>query len=189
MRKENWSTNKVYFQYLNNNRTIVIDKKDGYACYASFKQEYFKNDGIFVLMNFHKPETIIYIKDYLTQLSKIFKCNIIYINDDKIEVTNFKNFYHLKIFATMFRYLFENANNRPEKNVEFIKSFVEDKRAEDVLWKFIDNFNNVKFNNGNWNHCISKNQGATPLNLRTTKDLNDNKWTGYQPIHDFFNKK
>lgn len=189
MRKENWNTNKVYYQYLDDNKKTIINRTNGSPCYSEFNSSDFKNNGIFVLMNFNKPETTIYIKDYLNQLSKIFKCKIVYINDDKIEVINFKNYYHLKIFATMFRYLFENGHDKPERNVEFIKSFVEDKRTKDVLWKFIDNFNNVKFNNGNWNHCISKNNSVTPLNLRTIKDLNNNKWTGYQPIHDFFNKK
>lgn len=188
MREEDWRKNKVYYKYLDKNKKIIIDKSEGSACYANFQSNNFKNDGIFVLKNFHKSETVVYIKKYLIQLSKIFKCNIVYINDDEIEVTNFKNYYHLKIFGVMFRYLFENITTKGDDNIKLLKLFTEDKRNKDVLWKFIDNFNTVKFNMGSTNHCISKNW-QEPLLLKTTKDLHNHTWKNYSPIHDFFNKK
>lgn len=186
MRNESWSDNRVYYKHLNKDLGVISNCSHGIQCYAETIQ--IKNDDIIELFNFHKEETKEFSEEYIKKLSQIFNCKLEFINEDCIRIQNFKIIGHLKIFATMFRYLFENAHNKPEKNVEFIKSFVEDKRAKDVLWKFIDNFNNVKFDNGNWNHCISKNNSVTPLNLRTIKDLNNNKWTGYQPIHDFLIK-
>lgn len=184
MRKEHWSTNFIYYKYLDNNDKIILDASKGTYCYSALGENKFNINNSIILFDFHKEETEIYIKDYLKKLSKIFNIKIVYINDDEIKVSGFKSYFYFKLFLTLFRYLFENTTGNIEMVKNFFKSYIEDKRNKDLLYKLIDNFNKTKFRLGNNNHCIYNNK---TLNLKTTKDLeNYSSDKNYSLIHNFF---
>jgi len=187
VRTEKWSNNKVYYRVLNKEKQQVQNVSQGSACYSGIQ---YNNDYIYELLNFRKEETQKYIKNYVTKLSNIFKCNLEFVNDNIIHVNNFKSRKHLLLFLTMFRYLFENQASKPELNEKMIRLFVEDNNENDLLSQFILAFNKACYYHGNSNHCISEiSSNFKELRIRTNEELmNDSLTSGYSPIHQFFKK-
>lgn len=190
MRSQNWKQNQVYFKLITENQTYC--SLNGESCYSSIRRVIVEVNSKLILTNFHKEETQEYIKNYILKLSKIFKFKYKFNNDDEIEITELRSTFYMNTFLCMFRYLFENIGDNGNLNKNLIKTFVEDKRRKDLLWKFTDAFNTSKFTMKCTNHCISSTDRVNSLRLRTTKELEEydkipNK--GYSQIHSFFKKE
>lgn len=127
---------RVFYAIKNNDKT-VISELGGTACYSALYNRYgFEENHELILNKFLCEQTVTYHKKYLEKLSKIFKINIKYLEEDSISVTGFKNKHHIKIFLTMFRMLFEvissyggdgKGTSHIEKTIAFFEDFVNNK--------------------------------------------------------------
>ncbi len=185
-RVEAWGSNKVYYCYLDKGNKIIKNASQGSVCYSSLTSGIFNLNNKIQLFKFYKQENEIYVKDYLSKLSKIFNIKIKFLEEDKIEVTGFKSFFYFKLFLTFFRYLFENTVDNTLAS-RFLKYYIEDKSRKDLLYKLIKSIKETNFRLGNNNHCIVS-TSPKDLKLKTIKELEEYNPRGYSPIHEFFIK-
>jgi hypothetical protein len=185
MKDHKFSGNYVYFKY-----GSVNCLESSSMCYSGIKKKDFGKDCALELKYFLRKETLAYAKEYILMLEKIFKCTIEWCTEDHIKVNNFKDFYMLKIFTTLFRFLFEQGYSNHKLTVKFLKSFTDKKDSEDFLLSLIESYNDVSFTVNNTNHDL-RNDEKNDLKLRTTEELENFKFSEekYSPVHNFFNKK
>jgi hypothetical protein len=178
---------KVCFSYSIKNSNVT-DKKTS-DCYGGlFRIDTdLVSDTTITLYDFLAEETHMYSKKYIDKLCKIFDLKYTFFeNNTIVEVTNFKNKFYLKSFLTLFRILFEGCyyNQKAELNVEFIKSFVENKyKIKDLLERLIHCHNESKLHLGP-GHCIKSSNES--VKLLTKKDLLNYKPDNYYQVQEFF---
>lgn len=85
----------------------IVKRQQGGACYKAIYDMDFKKIYSINLSRFLCEETEIYHKKFIKNIAKIFELNVVYKNDDEIEVIGFKKKLDIKIFLAMFRMLFE----------------------------------------------------------------------------------
>lgn len=140
-----------------------------------------------VLGNYLAKGTSEYAEKYIKKLSKIFDIKCKFLNEDKslVEISNIQSKLYLKMFLTMFRILFENNSNIPEKNIKFVKNFVENTfKIKDLLKRFIHCHMEADLFLGS-GHCIKFNKERKML-LQTKKDLQNYKSNSYAGVQNFF---
>lgn len=90
--------------------TINVDylkKSTNCFSYIFWNNSEFDINSVITLTNFRTEELEQYIEKYFEILSNIFKIELIFLDKETIEVKGFKSLFHLKIFLTLYRILFE----------------------------------------------------------------------------------
>ena len=165
-------------------KNLDVDYSKGTPCFQDIFHiidEKFDTNTVITLTNFTVESSQKYIKKYFEILSIIFKIEIVHIDENTIEVKNFKSLFYLKSFLTMYRLLFEPCHHYNdegcikdfEKNLIFFEELCNsDFKKLDQLEQLCTSYNNAEiYKHG---HCLKDNSKSL-LKIISIKDLENYK--------------
>jgi hypothetical protein len=167
------------------------------ACYRDiYHLDSITEDFKLTLSDFLCEETLIYHKEYIKRISKIFGLTVEYENKNRIHVVGFKNLTIMKVFLAMFRILFEIYSAYPKtleedykkETISFMKDFCKCKRkgpSRDQLERFCY-FYNLNGIYGGGGHGLTSSRGDKVALLKKSDIEKRSKKRG---VLDFFDIK
>lgn len=161
----------------------------GTTCYSGlFGIKDFNEEDVLNLTTFLAEGTSDYAKVYIEKLCFIFDVKFKHEKEDSIIVTGFKNLFYLKSFLTLFRILFENYTNKPQKNINFLKSFIENEyKIKDVLKRLLYCHKEKELDLGEGHGITQSHKGInTELTKKVLKSYIPND---YCSVNEFFTIK
>lgn len=189
-----YESHYVTYKVMNGDKTI--ESATDSACFSQiFKMAYNMQNEI-ELLNFLRVETAKYAPDFIKKISRICGVKTVFISEDHIRVSGFKNKFLMKTFLTMYRILFEankaynggTIEDVIKQRILFFEAFVNKSEACEhrCNLKRLLHFHNlhIKKTLGNSNHCLTNGYGPTLLIKSRLQLLNHRSGEG---VHDFFN--
>lgn len=184
-----------YVTYKVINAGVEIQSKNNASCFSSLFQIRHDIKNEIELLNFLRVETAMYAPEFIKKISRICGVKTIFISENHIRVSGFKNLFLTKTFLTMYRLLFESnkgygmtIENVIKQRILFFEAFINKSDACEYrcnLKRFIY-FHNLHIKNtlGNSNHCM-KGSSTGDISIKSRLQLLNH--TGRSRVHDFFN--
>lgn len=188
-----YSSHCVTYKVMNGDKTI--ESATDSACFSQiFKMAYNMRNEI-ELLNFLRVETAKYAPDFIKKISRICGVKTVFISEDHIRVSGFKNKFLMKTFLTMYRLLFESntvynvsVESVIKQRILFFEAFVNKSEVCEhrCNLKRLLHFHNLHIKNtlGNCNHCLTSTNGSKLL-IKSKLQLLNHKFN--DKVHEFFN--
>jgi len=182
----------VTYAVIKNNKTIEVRKDD--ACFGTLFRLQFDPEFEIELSDFLRNQTSVYAAEYIKLISNICNVTTIFISENKIKVSGFKNKFLLKMFLTLYRLLFESnagygciLSDVIKRRIKFFEALLNKSVACEYRCnlKKLVHFHNLYIGNslGNTNHCLRASD-SIKLKIKSKTELLTYK-TG-ESVHSFF---